>query len=152
MVQTAFLRAMASLHPDTLAGESDGFDEHATARAAEVNLAREQLLDEASRAESLLLLRGGASVTQDKSVPDGFFAKMMEAREELDAAQEAGDQQGVQRSVAWAKSQREQTLARVRVALEQGNLTEARKQLNACRSIDRMLEHVRRDEQSAKSE
>jgi hypothetical protein len=85
-------------------------------------------------------------------VPDGFFAMMMEAREELDAAQEAGDQQGVQRSVAWAKTQREQVLARVRVALEQGNLTEARKQLNACRSIDRMLEHVRRDEQSAKSD
>jgi DnaJ-domain-containing protein 1 len=144
-VQSAFLRAMARLHPDVLGGDADGFDEHATARAAELNLAREQVLDDVGRAESLLSLKGGASVSEDKRLPAGFLAVMMEAREELDAAMEAGDAAAVDRSVQWGTKQRATLLAQVRASLEQGNLSDARQQLNACRSVERMLDAVGRE-------
>ena len=143
-IQRAFLQAMATLHPDT-GSAFDGFDEERTVRAAEINLAREQLVDEASRAEALLQLRGGALLSQDKSLPEGFLSIMMEAREKLDAATEQGDARATQASLAWARTQRSQALALVRLAFTRDDLGNARRQLNACRYIDRMIEHVTRE-------
>lgn len=147
-VQGAFLRAMATLHPDVASNavDADPFDEAATAKAAEINLARDQVADEVMRAESLLMLRGGASVSQDKTLPDGFLQVMMQAREELDEAVERGDARAVEASLVWAKRQRGERLANVRRAFagDRVDTQTARRELNACRYIDRMMEHVQR--------
>lgn len=149
-VQGAYLRAMASLHPDLAGADADGIDETSSVRAAEINLAKDLLVDEVSRAEALLHLRGGDGVSADKSLPDGFLPMMMQAREELDEAMQSGQEtssraQTVQASLAWAMSKRSEALQLVREALASQQLKRARMQLNACRYIDRMIDHVRRE-------
>lgn len=58
--------------------------------AAQVNEAYAVLRDRHRRGEYLLSLQGGASATQDKSVPAGFLEAMLDERDFVDGAIAAG--------------------------------------------------------------
>jgi molecular chaperone HscB len=135
-LQRAFLARSAELHPDRAAGDE--------VRAAALNQAREALRDPEQRANLLLARLGGPSKEADRSLPAGFLEAMMSARESLDAAKQAGSGDEVERWRAWAESERDGHMARVRglFAEERPDAKAIRRELNAWRYIERMLEQV----------
>lgn len=133
-VHRAHLSRIAALHPDRAGG--DGLS------AAELNDAKEVLLNPESRANALLALLGGRGGSEDRSLPDGFLVEVMEVREAMESGgvKEHGEWR------AWAMERRRQHERNVADALESRDLRGARRHLNAWRYIERMIEQL--DERS----
>lgn len=144
-LQAAYLRRAAALHPDRIA---DPFQrEEAQRSAAALNDARALLADDEQRANLLLRLAGGPAKEEDQSLPEGFLIEMMDIRQELEAALARGDEAERARLETWARNRREQHIATVRnlfAALGDNptreGLAAIRRELNAWRYIERMLE------------
>lgn len=143
-VQRAWLRAAARCHPDRAADPAE-----AVRRTALLNDARAALLDPERRAETLLRRRG-APGTPDNTLPDGFLAEILEVREGLSEAQEAGNEAGLAAFQEWAAQRRRAYIDDVRRRFasmsEPGRPDEfagVRRTLNAWRYIERMLEQIR---------
>ena len=105
--------------------------------------------DPLQRAEALLARLGGAGKENDKSLPDGFLAQMLEVREEVEEA--AGDAAATAKWEAWAQAERSEHEARVAALFRRAlasnpadteALRQIRTQLNAWRYIDRMIEQL----------
>jgi DnaJ-domain-containing protein 1 len=140
-LRRAFLERSKSLHPDR---EGDA------AMAAALNAAKATLEDPEKRAEALLSLWGGPAKGTDRGLPDGFLMEMMEVREAIEGVR--GDRAAVARWVNWGEERRGAHAARVgelfaraagapvpeRAAL----LAAVRRELNAWRYIERMVEQV----------
>lgn len=149
-LQQAYLARSAVAHPDA-GGAGDAEDDQAQA-AARLNDAHATLLDPERRAGALLARLGGPSKEQDRTLPPGFLAGMMEVREELEAARAAGDAAGIARFEAWAEGERREWIKRVGAGFAAAGagpggptgamLRELRAQLNAWRYIERMLENL----------
>lgn len=122
------------MHPDWAGG--DGLS------AAELNDAKEVLLNPESRANALLELLGGPGKSEDRSLPDGFLLEMMEVREAVESGE--GKDSGEWR--AWAMERRREHERCVADAFESHDLRGARRHLNAWRYIERMIEQL--DERS----
>jgi DnaJ-domain-containing protein 1 len=129
-------------HPD-LGGEDGAQD------SAALNDARATLADPERRANALLALLGGPTKEEDNALPDGFLMDMMEVREELEAAHASSDAGETARLGAWADEQRADYIARVSGLFGQLGATPSRdelgairRQLNAWRYIERMLEQI----------
>ncbi len=141
VIERAYLSRVAALHPDLARG-----DPEAPARAAALNDARAMLADPEKRAEVLLGLMGGSS--QTKALPEGLLQEMLEAREALEMAQMEGDRAAVARWRDWAEARRAAHIERVRELFEAGVRGEAgaldriRRELNAWRYVERMLEQM----------
>lgn len=151
-IDRAYLARAATLHPD-LAGEGD----EVQARAAALNRARDELRDPERRAAALLQRLGGPGKSQDQSLPEGFLMEIMETRERIEEAMRARDP--VQRATwtAWAQGQREQYVAAVAglfrtAAGDQTRLREIRRQLNAWRYIERLIEQLDPEYDPAKAD
>lgn len=146
-VQRAYLKRVSSLHPDR---ETDPIRQAEVAReAAAVNDARRTLLDDEARANTLLDLLGGPAKEDDKSLPDGFLMEMMEVREDMEQAIASGEEAERARVMDWAAEQRAGHIARLTPlfasAAEQPTdevLAEIRRELNAWRYIERMIEQL----------
>ncbi|MBC7771581.1 MAG: DnaJ domain-containing protein [Pyrinomonadaceae bacterium] len=107
-LQSAYLALSAKLHPDTAAPDIE-----AELQSAKLNEARRVLENPESRADLLLRRLGGPGKEQDKSLPHGFLAEMLEVREEIDAAIRSGDPDKIAPWDDWAGQRRKQHIAEV---------------------------------------
>lgn len=144
-IRSAFLRKIAAAHPDAVGDNSDTLD--ASANFAD---ARRVLDDPEQRAAALLARLGGPSKDQDRSLPPGFLAEMMDIREEIESAIHSNDSKSREHWHTWAKQQRQDhinTAAAAFAALPPPPIAPAllaniRTQLNAWRYIERLLEQI----------
>jgi curved DNA-binding protein CbpA len=138
-IERAYLRLAHTAHPDRCAEQ-----EAADARAALLNYAHETLADPERRAEALLRRLGGPGREQDRSLPPGFLERIMEVREALEAAVASGDDAEHRKWRDWAARQRQDHQHRVSELFRSSPppLAEIRRELNAWRYIERMMEQM----------
>jgi molecular chaperone HscB len=137
-VQRAYLERAAAAHPD-LIGDDEGAE-----RSASLNRAKSILDNPEERANALLTRVGGPAKESDRSLPDGFLMEIMEAREAIEAAASSKDGVAMARWRAWAAAQRDGHAARIlpmfEAVADAGALRAIRRELNAWRYIERMIE------------
>ncbi|MCC5823093.1 MAG: hypothetical protein LAT64_07700 [Phycisphaerales bacterium] len=142
-IESAFLARLAGAHPD-LAGESSSMD------AAALTEARATLADPERRAGALLALLGGASASEDRSLPDGFLMEMMELREAVEEEIGSGGPGARARWEAFAEARRAGHIGRVAELFEAAEasnlrpelLAAVRLELNAWRYTERLIEQL----------
>jgi len=149
-IEQAFLMRLGGVHPD-LAGEDASMD------AAALTEARAVLADPERRAVALLTLLGGASASEDRSLPDGFLMEMMELREQIEAELGAGGEAARARWASFGAERRREHIARVAALLDglgEGDgggskvpaagdrLSQVRRELNAWRYTERLIEQL----------
>lgn len=147
-LHAAFLRKSAALHPDRL---SDPLAQAEAQRdSAALNDARLMLADDERRANLLLELLGGPAREHDKSLPDGFLARMLAVREDMDETLAGGVEADHERLRLWAADQRQAHIDAVRRGFaanggrpDAAGLAAIRQELNAWRYIERMIEQLR---------
>ncbi len=160
-LQRAYLRRIATLHPDHGGGEEPGseFGSEAGPDSAALNRARRELEDPERRANAVLAALGGPAKEQDKSLPDGFLMEIMETREAVEAASTEAERA---RWRAWAAERRAEYSERVGVMFEEatsaeqsersGRLAAIRRELNAWRYIERLIEQLDPDYDPARAD
>lgn len=142
-IERAYLTRVARLHPDLAAADPD-----APGRAASLNDARAALADPERRAEALLARLGGPGKTEDKSLPAGFLAHILETREAVEEAAESGDPQRMELWRRQAAARREEIIAQVASlfasarAGDAATLRPIREKLNAWRYVERLVERL----------
>lgn len=155
-VQQAYLARSSALHPDLHAD-----DPELESAAAELNKAREMLLDDEQRLTALWKLLVAESplgpdiqraVLEDKSLPPGFLMEMMETREEIERATATADRSALDRWEQWGAEQRAgyiNTVSRLLAPLletpraaSHRALADVKAQFNAWRYIERLLEQL----------
>ena len=80
-----YLARSREVHPDFHSGDTDAVED----ASAALNDAYATLRDPFRRAEHLLLLLGGPSAKDDKSLPPAFLMEMLELREVIETAKES---------------------------------------------------------------
>ncbi|HMN95139.1 MAG TPA: DnaJ domain-containing protein [Phycisphaerales bacterium] len=160
-IEGAHLRLLATLHPDRIADEVERPE--AARRMAEVNAAREVLLDDERRADALVVLLGGPTREEERALPEGFLADVLELRERLDEAIASGDGSarreferlvaeersghleavGLLLAQAGAAGTRAGAAGTIEPAALRATLKAARLRLNAWRYVERMREALR---------
>lgn len=147
-LQAAYLKQAATLHPDRIADPLERAE--AQRRAATLNDARAVLADDEQRANLLLSQAGGPAKEQDRSLPEGFLMDILEIRQEMEAALTGGDAAERSRIERLATERRQQHVQAVRGMFESlgrqptaAPLAAIRRELNAWRYIERMLEQLR---------
>jgi molecular chaperone HscB len=138
-----YFRLARRLHPDRAAGD-EARERLGLRLAARLNRAFEVLGDPVQRAEHLLELAGGASASEDKTVPQGVLMETLELRERLD---EASDPQARAELSAQVQERRHELLASIAKAARQLPGDEAvrsdlRGALNAIRYYERLSEQL----------
>lgn len=143
-VERAYLARVASVHPDL---ESGSPDDEVLSEAAELNRARQALLNPESRALALLRILGHAG--EDRSLPEGFLLEIMDVRMDLEEAAASGNAERVGHWRSWAAERRLEWTSRIAELFLQHSaspnpelLSEVRRSLNAWRYIERMLEQI----------
>lgn len=136
-VERAYLSLAAAVHPDR-AGED------ASASTAELNQARDILRDPERRANAYLGWLGGKTKEEDRSLPPGFLADVMELREQVEEATSSGDPASKQRYLDAALARRAAFVARVSALFGTSPppLAELRRELNAWRYVERLIEQL----------
>jgi len=136
-VERAYLSRAAAVHPDH-AGED------ASTSTAELNQARDILRDPERRANAYLQLLSGGTKADDRSLPPGFLAEVMELREHVEEATSSGDPAAKQRHLEAALARRAEFVARVSMLFRQSPppLPELRRELNAWRYVERLIEQL----------
>jgi molecular chaperone HscB len=147
-LQAAYLRRTAALHPDRMADPLERAE--AQRQAAALNDARAVLADDEPRANLLLALHGGPTKEQDRSLPDGFLVDILDLRQEMEAALTEDDANERARIEQLAQQRRAQHLETVRGMFnalgappKADALAAIRRELNAWRYIERMIEQLR---------
>lgn len=149
-LRRAYLARAAQAHPDT-----SGLSEDDAARAsAELNQAKETLEDPERRALVLLAMRlkeAGMSLApeDDRAMPPGFLAEMMNAREEMESTRMVNDTDALEAWRAWGEARQREHHLRVRAlfealdsALDLSTFRALKLELNAWRYVERMLEQM----------
>lgn len=143
-VQGAYLRKVASLHPDRVDGGAEDDD-----AAASLNRAKAILENPESRANLVLARLGGPAKEADKSLPDGFLMEIMETRESVETALASGEPAELSRWKSWAVQQRGAYTALVARQFADAEasptpelLRAIRRTLNAWRYIERLIEQL----------
>lgn len=139
VIERAALGKLSAAHPDLVADAGD--------QAADVNEARDKLLDPESRANHLLELLGGPTSAQDKSLPDGFLQLMMMERMEIDGDIAANGEPARERWYAQAQARRDAIVERVSAMFacedtSDGALRGIRLALNEWRYLERLVEQL----------
>lgn len=142
-VERAFLVRVAAAHPDHAADDLPGPDD-ADAAVALLSHARETLLDAERRAVAILTLLGGADALADRSLPAGFLQEILEVREAMEAELAAEGEPARRRWVEWAAARRHGHVTRLQgwFGAASPPLAEIRRELNAWRYVERMLEQL----------
>ena len=137
------LERTAASHPDRFDDPVEQAD--AAERTAALNGAYRELADPERRAR-LLLKRAGqeAGSDDDESLPPAMLMEVMEVREELEAATEAGDAAKLAELRRWAEGQRAEHFIALEAHFGKSEVDGAavRKTLNALRYVQRMLEQM----------
>jgi len=157
-VRAAYLGKIQEEHPDTdVKAPSSAAAKPAAPSPAEpgeggaaaLNAAKVALLDAEARANILLARFGGPSKEQSRELPEGFLMSVMEAREGLEEASSRRDGAAIERWREWAERERDGHVTRVGrlfagpgVRDDGAALAAIRRELNAWRYIERMLEQV----------
>ncbi len=138
-IERAYLAQSAQCHPDLI-----GDDDEASRRSAELNDAKAALANPESRANALLAVLGGPSKEQDRTLPNGFLLEMMETREEIEADIASGSEAKRSTWKEWSARERERYTKTVSMLFKQTpvDTSEIRKQLNAWRYIERLIEQL----------
>jgi curved DNA-binding protein CbpA len=141
-LQRAYLRRAAETHPDLEGDQGDS-------ASAELNKARAVLEDPEARANALLQLLGGPSKEDDRSLPEGFLAEVMDVRQEVEESLGAGGGAARERWERWAQERRSAYIEKLKGLLggagppSAGVLRTARRELNAWRYIERLIEQLK---------
>ena len=139
-LERQWLMQTARLHPDRAP------DPDAAAREmAQVNDARAVLADPEQRANALLKARGGPSSSDDNALPDGFLMEIFELREAMEQVMANRDPDAIKAIEADAAERRDAYIATVTelFARDDANVhTTIRRELNAWRYIERMIEQL----------
>ena len=118
---------------------------------AALNAAKVALMDAEMRGNMLLARLGGPSKEASRELPDGFLMSMMSAREELESAAARRAAGEVDQWRRWAEAERDGHIARVSALFKESQadlqgagkrLATIRRELNAWRYIERMLEQI----------
>lgn len=146
-LQRAWLAEASRWHPDRFADPVQRRE--AERRSAEINRARVVLEDDEQRADALLSLLGGPGRGEDKSLPDGFLMEVMEVRERLEEAVASRDGSRRAEVERWADEQRAAHRRRVAELFARADgrddgaaLADIRRELNAWRYIERLIEQL----------
>ena len=142
-VERAFLLRVASTHPDHAADDPLGPDD-ADGAVARMSRARETLLDAERRAVAMLAVLGGADASADRSLPAGFLQEILEVREAMEEEISAEGEPARRRWGDWAATRRQGHIARLQGWFGSASppLVEIRRELNAWRYVERMLEQL----------
>ncbi|MFG0259012.1 MAG: iron-sulfur cluster co-chaperone HscB C-terminal domain-containing protein [Phycisphaerales bacterium JB041] len=147
-IQRAYLARAAACHPDLVGADPERAADAARLSAA-LNRARAVLADPEDRAHALLERLGGGTGDQ-RELPEGFLMEMMETRMEVEAAAESGDAAELHRWREWARTERSRYIERLGGMFADlgappapDAVQEIRRELNAWRYIERMLEQIR---------
>lgn len=149
-IERAYLARIARAHPDRAGGQ--------TADSAALNRARTTLLDRERRGEALLRRLDGAEASADRSLPDGFLMEMMELRTEIDASIAARGDGARREWEAWAARRRDGHAASAgalfaRAEAGDGSaLRDLRRELNAWRYTERLIEQLDPDYDPSRSD
>lgn len=139
-IERAYLARAGSLHPDRASGDA--------AAASTLNLARQTLKDPMARAEALLARLGGPAPSQDKSLPEGFLAEILDVREQLESALASADPAQRARWETWAEDRRRTHIAAITRHFDDharagaAALKPIRLELNVWRYTERVLEQL----------
>lgn len=154
-IEGAYLAASMARHPDLADATTRIPGVEPTDAMARLNQARDVLLDPEQRAGALLKLLGGPGKEQDRSLPPGFLAAMMERSEAMEAECAGRDPAALSRWRAWAQGERERSIAEARALFagvgeppDPAALRAIRSALNAWRYIERLIERLDRPEAS----
>ncbi len=151
------------LHPDRFAKADARARKAALARTVELNDAWRTIKDPIKRAEYLLELAGfglqgedrkpGADVAQTKKIaaPPAFLVEILELREELGEAQQAGDAVKVAFMATEMRGRAAEAMKAIGAALEAGRFEEGARSLIALRYYQRFLNEVTAHEEKALS-
>lgn len=151
-IETAYLRRVTAIHPDAgdhllLERDPDAESTESDAASARLHAARDALANPENRANSLLALLGGPGKEQDRSLPDGFLPHIMEVREQIEA--KMTDPTAIATWRTWAIERRRNHQTRVASLFaaaadraDPATLKEIRRELNAWRYIERLLEQL----------
>jgi len=145
-LQSAYLALSASLHPDAASIASPETDE----KSSQLNAAKRALEDPESRADLLLLRLGGPAREQDRTLPPGFLAEMLEVREQIESDAASKDPEKIEAWEDWARARRKTHIAEVsrlfkRIESDGASpafLKSIREELNMWRYIERLTEQL----------
>lgn len=158
VLRQRLVKLSAANHPDRFTDPLEQAD--AAERIAAINHAYEVLHDPAKRAAILLDLiqQGDSSSSASKAnrdeLPPDFLMEVMEIRETMEAAIEAGDQDKLDELGQWASTQRQANLNQIAVAFDahqnsvttdttpDGLIQQVQCRLNVIRYLERMLEQM----------
>ncbi len=87
-LESAYLTASRTAHPDYFSGGSTEEQEASEQLSAQINEAYAVLKDPFRRSEHLLALNGGPTASEVKDIPPSYLMEMMEQRERIEAASE----------------------------------------------------------------
>ncbi|HLK88664.1 MAG TPA: Fe-S protein assembly co-chaperone HscB [Polyangia bacterium] len=161
--ESAYKDLSRQLHPDRFAKADPRARKAALARTVELNDAWRTIKDPVKRAEYLLELAGfglqgedrkpGADMAPTKKVaaPPAFLVEILELREELGEAQQAGDAVKVAFMAAEMRGRAAQAMKTIGAALESGRFEEGARGLIALRYYQRFLDEVAAHEERALS-
>jgi molecular chaperone HscB len=144
-----FVAASAKVHPDR---STDPEEQLALARrSAALNQAYRTLTDPESRAAALLELVGSDASADHRELPHGLLEQMLDIREQMDEALGDEDQSRLNELSQWAQAERAAYLDRIAHLFSDAlaaapprpdALHDIRRQLNALRYIERMIEQL----------
>ncbi|MBL8990321.1 MAG: DnaJ domain-containing protein [Phycisphaerae bacterium] len=150
-VRRAWLERSAAAHPDRAPEESES-----TSAAARLNEARAALADPERRAIALVRRLAGAAaeeVLADRGLPEGFLRGVMDLRERLETERAEAGAAAVERMLAEAEAARRAHIVRtgelfgaLGPAPSRERLLEIRRELNAWRYVERMIEQLSADQ------
>ncbi len=156
-IRRAYLARAGTAHPDRAGPPVDGNAVGPEASAAALNVARATLENPERRATALLARLGGPGKEADRSLPDGFLMQMMDIREQIAAAADKAP------FIAWGEQQRAQHIRRaadlfttaVASAHDSASVTPTlkaiRRELNAWRYIERLIEQIDGENESGET-
>lgn len=152
LVRRAWLERSAAEHPD----RAGGAEAEATGGAARLNEARAALADPERRAIALLRRLAGARAAEilaDRTLPEGFLRGVMDLRERLEAERAEGGAAAVERMLTEAEGVRRAHIDRAGALFgalgaepAPERLLEIRRELNAWRYVERLIEQLSADQ------
>ena len=161
--ETAYKDLSRQLHPDRFAKADPRARKAALARTVEINDAWRTVKDPVKRAEYLLELSGfglggddrkgvdEARETKKVAAPPAFLIEILELRDELAAAQRAGDAVKVAFMADEMRGRAAETMKALAAALETGKFEEGARSLSALRYYQRFLDEVAAHEERSLS-
>ena len=124
-----YLARSREVHPDFDTGDEDA--------SAALNEAYSTLCEPFRRAEHLLILSGGPSASEDKTLPPAFLMEMLDLRDEIESARGSPERVGkIEADLTDRTMALEMSLAKL---FEANDLPAIRRELNCVRYLGNLL-------------